>query len=707
MCYRLGKTPKSLSDSGKTKFHSKSMDLKQTLSSQQQPSLSKSSNKMSIAEPVKFSQAERSISDPEPMAPIQPRTRPLTSSICIGTDLKEPESKILESNFSRNNVSPNQMDPDKKSFKVHGDGRRSASPMIGDNVSISVTSVFQKKSDPVDLKTSPSPPKADKYVHPNSNSSLTITPVSATTGKDASKNPLPTKVSNSVTITPNQLLKPLEINATNVVASHQQCVSPGSIKVKSNNALFGKSTLAKIISGKNSHDPGNSKLDGSKDGHRVKTHDHSSKTGEKVAAKLPHISSSLGLDLITKSSNSMPTSPLPMLSKAYLGSGETKLSNEDFKSHVSNDMFVKPKYKTEHSSSSSSHHQRSSNSIPLSPTNFHKSSEVKISDKYQNEIHKSPHNERNSDALNVSPTSKHLDHPPMSSSTPTQPTYVLKQHRIQKKYDALAAESLNAQKESHRDTNVSQRDGNITQRDGSSHRDSGSSHNSGSQRALSAEGNSSREGHSSSQKLNFSSTTSSSKDLSLNLDDSSSDDCVEIVSEPQNKAITSVLRDDDIKRRETIRLEVEKQYRKLHDKPQAKSDFSIKSIVNDPYSVKNILKSSHGDQSNPQSVIHGNSDSVLKYPRKTPEPDEEPEPKKYKLDILGDSEPNSRNAQSFTGDSAVKCEAVSVIKDNFLPKSDRYMERTHSEEKEAAAAMDQELDVNTVMQNIKSLQVCT
>lgn len=691
------------------------MELKQAPSSQQQPSLSKSSSKMSIAEPVKISLAERSISDPEPMAPTQPRTRPVTSSICIGTELKEPESKILDQNFSRNNVSPSQIDPDKKSFKVHGDGRRSASPMIGDNVSISVTSVFQKKSDPIDLKTSPSPPKSDKYIHPNSSSSLTITPVSATTGKDTSKSALPTKVSNSVTITPNQLLKPLEINATTVAASHQQSISPGSIKVKSNNALFGKATLAKIISGKNSHDPANSKLDGSKDGHRVKPHDHSSKPGEKLPAKLPHIST--GLDLITKSSNSMPTSPLPLLSKAYLGSSETKLSSDDFKSLVGNDMFVKPKYKTEQSSSSSSHHQRSSNSIPLSPTNYHKSSEVKISDKYQNDVHKSPHNERVSDALSISPTSKHLDHPPMSSSTPTQPTYVLKQHRIQKKYDALAAESLVAQKD--RDGNVSQRDGNShQQRESSSQRDnSHPTHISGSQRVLSVEGNSSRDSHSSSQKLNFTSTTSRSRDLSLNLDDSSSDDCIEIVSETQNKAITSVLRDDDVKRREIIRQEVEKQYRKLHDKPQASSDFSIKSIVNDAYSVKNILKSSHDshdvskhvNQSNPQSVIQGSSDSVLKYPQKTPELEDEPEPKKYKLDILGDSEPNSRNAQSFTGDSAVNavmCEPVSVIKDNFLAKSDRFMERTHSEEKEAAAAMDQELDVNTVMQNIKSLQVC-
>lgn len=495
-----------------------------------------------------------------------------SGTICVGTKIDDNKSQQTEK------------------------GKQYNSQIFGENLSISISNVAQKKNNIE--KPTISPPKSDRSPVPTNIGSLTITPVS-------------NSVKDSHTKT-SPITSPFSVNnANNELQISPNQMSPGTIKVKSVNALFDKETIAKIISSKNS-DSNNKHLTQNRDPQRVKSVDlHKPSKGN-------HTDYNIKIDNHQSSRTSIISDP-------KISSSESPKTHSN-----SNDLFIKPKsIKNDHSSFSgrihnnSEHHQ----DVHMRDSENYKSDSVRLNKKYPD----SPSNNPYIKSPGGTPTSNSA----YSSNNKSGST---------ENYSTEIARTLNLPN---------------------------------SARALNFAGHN----------LNRSKQRNASDSY-----DSGSDDC-EIVSDDLTKPHT---REEEGSVPESLQKQFEMQYRAIYsgsqlpDKrtPPKSSDFTIKNIVKETdHSVKHILHAAHQDI----PVTSKSSESRLN----------------------SDEDNNHSDKMSYKIGTEERSHPVSVIKDNFVNKSDRNKELVPESETSnndlspMEVAIDQEMDFTRMMQGYKELEVCS
>lgn len=565
----------------------------------------------------------------------------------IGTELSEhPEpSKIVETKTeSKNNndrVCENGNETDKNiQMKAFNDSLQA----ISDNISISITSVYPKKCD--SEKTAIPVPAIEKL---SAVDSVIIKPSDKFVQQHSKTGSESISLNNS-----SSVIKSVESLAQSAITSPNQSLV-GSLKVKPTSSLFDKSTIAKIISGKNT-------------GLEVNkyTMNDASKLKAFAEASNKHIQDIAHL----KRAKSSSVLPLSDSNSMHIANNLLKSANNQVLKSVSvvlTDNFAKPHYKTDlstHSNKVSNSSVNSSSQSKYKDSSFHGNQK----DNHQNNM--SDHNHsfvkpsvaKSSDFANMSP---------------------------------IVNDNLTSQKHMGIIRHVEHEPQNFMMKLNNS------------------------EDKKSPANQKAPSTTATHKAAVLSLDDSSSDDCVEVVAEDEvNKSIISKIMDNRIVRDELIRRQLLTQSEPI--KPKEKYQMSKSKTFNtDAAKIKRDkwYPSSNLPIPNVLAIQNENSDKIVSVKKIASFMKlNEPETKKAKHDtggveIIVEEDPLRDVADHLFNNvpinSVVTSETYSVIHDKVSAKSDRIMDTVPNDsgmlqfDKE-----DQEIDFNRVMQDLKELQVC-
>ncbi|XP_077288077.1 yemanuclein [Arctopsyche grandis] len=667
---RNNKTQKP-TDNGTKKILNKSFDAKQQVNSQLSITLkqpARNPNDAKIAEMV-----DKSISDPESVSMVRPKHKTQTSSICIGTDSAEQHqdsSKLTEQVSITNEpakVIGNCDEIDKnKLFKVNSN-HIPGLQTLSDNISISITSVFPKKCD--SEITSASSPVPDKYTP--AVDSVIIQP--------SDKLVQPVKPSNETIITSSNVhsvIKSVESVSPNANVPQNQV---GSLKVKSQSSLFDKSTIAKIISSKTTSVDTLNKYNISDNMKSKPGVVDPPKTTDKISNKSVQDNSHSVKRL--KSNNGQAFSA-PSAIHSQVISSILKSANAHILKPVSvvlTDNFAKPHYKTDHLISSSK------NASVLNNSNVQSKSRDASLNGSQKDGDQSPSaslNNRNHSFLKPNVT-RPADFSQMASlvndNSPSQ-----KHQRVIKHADEPATQ-------------------NFTPISPSANND----HKKNSNRNISP------------YQKSDSFAQVVQRNPVLNVDDSSSDDCIEVLTDDEhssNKSILSKMIDNKASRAELIRRQVMAQCQKL-----AKDS---KFNKNKPYSADVIKDKSKDKRVSNSVILNSHSENAVKVsaikklPNYGKSNDYDVKGNRYDvgMEIIEEEDPLrgviDNVCSNLSLNSVGRGDALSVIKDIVSIKSDRIMDtvpensaiRFEKDIGDRDIIMDQDLDVSRVMQDLKELQ---
>lgn len=597
-------------------------------------------------------------SDTEIISHGQSKSKLQANSVNINSDLSDHQeaSKITETacpkvevKMENDRILENGNETDKNNqLKAFNDSLQA----ISDNISISITSVYSKKCD--SDKTAIPTPAIEKH---SAVDSVIIKPSDKHVQQHSKTGSESISLNNS-----NSVIKTVESISQSAVTSTNQPVV-GSLKVKPTSSLFDKSTIAKIISGKNTGLEVNkyTMTDGSKPKLFA---DPSTKHVQDVS----HLKRA-------KSGSMLPLSDSNSI-QSHIANNLLKSSNNQVLKSVSvvlTDNFAKPQYKTDHSTHSNKVSNSSVNSNSQSKykdTSFHANQK---DNNHQNNLNINDHNHgfikpsvtKSSDFANVSPIVKdnltsqkhvgiirHVEHEPKN--------FIMKLNN-----DDTKKLPMNATLNQQAPTSVA-----------------------------------------------------AQKAAVLSLDDSSSDDCVEVVADDEvNKSIISKIMDNRIVRDELIRRQILAQSESIKSKEKYSKNKTCNADVTKINKRDKWYPNSNSSIPNVLSILNENSDKIVSVKKIANYMKlNEPETKKPKHDtggveIIVEEDPLRDVADHVYNKVSKNCvvtsETFSVINDVVSAKSDRIMDKVANDggmlqfEKE-----DQEIDFNRVMQDLKELQVC-